>query len=94
MANKKRAAAAAAKEEWPMDGATVQLAKGATPPTVSGVVNVGMEHSIHLPSLELQTEGFTPYIVRANRRDDATRELLTQFPGRYKMITEKGGSDD
>lgn len=71
---------------------TVKLAKDASPPTVDGVVNVGMEYTIHLPALEEQQAGFAPYLTRPGhtKHEDATRELLTQFPGIYKPIVEKG----
>lgn len=87
-------------KEWPIEGRTVRLAHDhlaepvdgklpfKKPPTVSGEVNVGMDHTIYLPSLEQQVEGFTPYMIVRDGDDpvDATRELLRQFPGIYKAI--------
>lgn len=62
------------------------------PPTVNGVVNIGMEGSVHLPDLAAQKSGFTPYVMRGNKAEDATQLLLEQFPGIYKPVTEKGDS--
>lgn len=92
MATKKKAAQ---KSDWPIEGKTVALAKGYDPPTVNGEVNVGMDHTIHLPSEEAQRAGFTPYKLNDdNQPVDATRELLLQFPGIYKQVVEKGKAND
>lgn len=86
-------AESAPKAEWPIEGKTVALAKGKTPPTVDGVINIGMEGSVHVPDEETQRSGFTPYVRRGNKAVDATRLLLQTFPGIYKPVTEKGGGD-
>lgn len=88
---------------WPIPGKTVALARDprfkrgqvhpqpyATPPTVDGVINIGMEGSVHVPDLATQQSGFTPYVMRGNKAEDATQLLLGQFPGIYKPVTEKG----
>lgn len=93
MATKKKEADKADKKEWPMEGATVALANGKKPVTVDGRINIGMDHSIHVPSEEDQRAGFTPYMMRGSKHVDATRELLHQFPGIYKPVTKKGDTD-
>jgi hypothetical protein len=95
MAKKKQAEQAEPKKnEWPMEGATVALANGKKPPTVDGVINIGMDHTIHVPSEEDQRSGFTPYIMRGSKHVDATRELLQQYPGVYKPVKPKGETHD
>jgi len=92
---------------WPVEGQTVRLAHDQLaapgeggerlhkrPPTVDGEVNVGMDHVIHLPGLEQQKAGFTPYMTGGDGKPvDATRELLLQFPGIYKPVTAKAGPE-
>lgn len=78
------------KPDWPIEGKTVALAKGMRPPTESGVINIGMEGSVHVPDEDTQRFGFTPYIRRGSKAVDATQLLLSNFPGVYKPVTEKG----
>ena len=72
--------------------ATVKLAGEKNPPTFAegdkdAAINVGMEYTIYVPSLEAQKAGFTPYrLDKDNNKVDATKELLTQFP-LLKLIT-------
>jgi hypothetical protein len=71
---------------------TVKLANKAVPPTYAEPgkpdvgINVGMEHTIFVPSLNTQRAGFIPYRIEENKRVDATAELLAQYPGIYKPI--------
>ncbi len=90
MARKKKAEEQAATSEWPLEGATVALAKGKRPPTVDGHINIGMDHTIYVPSEEAQRAGFTPYKKVGGEAVDATRELLHQYPGVYKPVKQKG----
>lgn len=74
---------------------TVKLAQGKNPPTFSEPgqkdveINIGMDHTIYVPSLNTQKAGFTPYRIVDGKRVDATAELLVQFPGIYKPFTDK-----
>jgi hypothetical protein len=91
MARKKKAEAEeTTANEWPLEGATVALAKGKRPPTVDGHINIGMDHTIYVPSEEAQRAGFTPYKKVRGEAVDATRELLLQYPGVYKPVKQKG----
>lgn len=69
------------------------------PPTAGSIekdapINVAMEMTIFVPSIEQQKAGFVPYrLVKfaddpQNRefKVDATTELLVQYPGIYKAI--------
>jgi len=74
---------------------TVKLAGKAEPPTYAEPgqpdvpINVGMDHVIYVPSLNVQKAGFTPYrLDEKNQHVDATIELLTQYPGIYKPFAE------
>jgi hypothetical protein len=55
----------------------VILAGKARPATVSGEANIGMEHTVMLPSEEMQRRGW--YAENANI-------LIEQFRGRYKEL--------
>lgn len=97
MARKKKsddAETQAEKPAWPIEGKTVALAKDHRPPTEDGVINIGMEGSVHVPDEDTQRSGFVPYIRRGSKAIDATQLLLSTFPGVYKPVTEKGGGSD
>jgi hypothetical protein len=74
---------------------TVKLAQGKNAPTFAepgqkdAEINVGMDHTIYVPSLDVQKAGFTPYRIVDGKHVDATAELLTQFPGIYKPFADK-----
>lgn len=68
----------------PPETARVKLAHGATPINEGGVVNIGT-HTVTLPGVEKQAEGFDLPVKDARR-------LLTQFPDRYKRMETAGVS--
>jgi len=87
-------------KKWPLQGATVRLTRNLraplptvgqrpfhTPPTVSGGIKIGMDHMIHVPDLETQIAGFTPFeLNEVGEPVDATGLLLSHYAGIYKRI--------
>src|SRR5690349_20982841 len=85
---------------WPMNTATVKLARNLrapkeegeseppyhVPPTEGGSIKIGMECTIFLPSRAVQEIGFTPFKLVDGEAVDATRELLAHYSGIYKKI--------
>lgn len=74
---------------------TIKLAGNKQPPTFAEPgkpdvpINVGMEPSIFVPSLNVQKAGFMPYSIVDGKRVDATAALLAQYPGTYKPFVDK-----
>lgn len=74
---------------------TIKLAGKKRPPTFAEPgkpdvpINIGMDLTIFVPSLNVQKAGFTPYRLVNGERVDATTELLTQYPGTYKRFVDK-----
>jgi hypothetical protein len=75
------------QKPWPMDTATVKLAKDKRaqvaegeqqpfhkPPTENGSIKIGMETTIFLPSLGVQEIGFTPYKLERRLKEGSKTE--------------------
>jgi len=76
-----------APAKWPMDTATVKLAKNKRvivkdgeqqpfhkPPTENGRIKIGMETTIYLPSRGVQEIGFTPYKLERRLKEGSETE--------------------